>query len=486
MKFPLLSKAIAITLVAAVLGMVLARIGFLVDERSERQDEALRSVQQSHAGAQTLLGPVLLQSCVEEWDSVSGEGKDRRMVVERREFALQATPTTLDATAKLRAEARYRGLFKVNGYNAHLTLDAQWPAAALPAATREHAGSRLGCTAPRLWLALGDVRGVRQAVVTVDGRPLEVRAGTGHGVYAQGLHVELPPEAANLDAPRTAPLPVHVELDLVGTSRLALVPAAGDTHWQADSDWPHPSFGGRFLPLERTVRADGFTAQWRVSALASAATAQVLRGEPLCQSPARRRGATGESYDEDGLAAAGMDPTPKCLDSLDVAFIDPVNPYVLSDRATKYGMLFIALTFIALSLAEILAGPRVRRVHPVQYGLVGLALTLFFLLLLSLSEHLSFALAYAIASAACVLLLGAYAVHALGGRREGLVFGIGLGGVYGLLYVLLQREQTALVIGSVGLFAAVAAVMWLTRRIDWYRLFDDARTPPTPRRPGAA
>ena len=122
-----------------------------------------------------------------------------------------------------------------------------------------------------------------------------------------------------------------------------------------------------------------------------------------------------------------------------------------------------------------------------QYALVGLALTLFFLLLLSLSEHIAFGLAYGVASAACVLLLGVYTAHMLGRRRDGVLFGGALGVVYGLLYVLLQREQTALVIGSVGLFAAVAAVMWLTRRVDWYRMVDEARAPvaAVPATPGA-
>jgi len=153
---------------------------------------------------------------------------------------------------------------------------------------------------------------------------------------------------------------------------------------------------------------------------------------------------------------------------MSVAFIDPVNPYVLSDRAVKYDLLFIVLTFIAVGLVEVLSG---RRVHPVQYLLVGLALSLFFLLLLSLSEHLPFAQAYAAAASACALLLGVYAASMLGRRLAGLLFGLGIALLYGLLYALLQMEQNALVIGSVMLFAALATVMMLTRGIDWYALF---------------
>jgi inner membrane protein len=143
---------------------------------------------------------------------------------------------------------------------------------------------------------------------------------------------------------------------------------------------------------------------------------------------------------------------------------------MLSDRAIKYGLLFVALTFASVALAELLARSRVRRVHPVQYAMVGLTLCLFFLLLLSLSEHLAFATAYAVAASACVLLLGIYARHMLGSARDGWLFGAGMALLYGMLYLLLLREQTALVLGSVGLFAALAVVMLLTRRVDWYRL----------------
>jgi len=478
MRFPLMGKVVAVGLVVALLAAVLARISSLVDERSARQEEAVRSVQQSLAGAQTLLGPLLRRQCVEEWDSVTGEGREQHAVVERREFALQAVPALLNVDSTLKAEARYRGLFKVNGYTGHLSLQAEWPAQLLPAPVREHGGSRMSCLAPVVMLALGDVRGVRQASVQLDGQRAEVLPGTGHASYSQGLHVELPVRAdlpVPADQLRSTPLRARIELDLVGTARLALVPAAGTMQWQLKSDWAHPSFGGRFLPVAREVRADGFDARWSVSSLASAAAADVLQGRPVCAST--RAGGRAAAYAEADDDAAPVASGGRCLDTLDVAFIDPVNPYVLSDRATKYGMLFIALTFVALGLAEVLGRDRVRRVHPVQYGLVGLALSLFFLLLLSLSEHLPFIWAYAVASAACVALLGAYAAHMLGRCRDGAVFAAGMGLLYGLVYVLLQREQTALVIGSVGLFGAVAAVMWLTRRMDWYRLFEEARPP---------
>jgi inner membrane protein len=308
-------------------------------------------------------------------------------------------------------------------------------------------------------VALSDVRGVRAATVTADGKPLPVSPGTGAAAYASGLHAQLLPEA-RVDGEAVVPaLAVHVELDLVGTSQLAWVPAADSLRWTLHSDWPHPSFGGQFAPEQREVRPDGFSASWNLSALATTAPADVGRALALC---APGPVVAAEPAD-DGSAKSD-----KCLDLMSVAFIDPVNPYVLSDRAVKYDLLFIALTFIAVGLVEVLSG---RRVHPVQYLLVGLALSLFFLLLLSLSEHLPFEQAYAAASTACAVLLGTYAASMLGRRVAGALFGLGIALLYGLLYVLLQMEQNALVIGSVMLFAALATVMMLTRRIDWYALF---------------
>ena len=462
MKFPLLAKVGAIALVGLMLTMVLARIESLVDERKARGEEAVRGVEHSHAAAQAILGPVLERACVEEWDVATGTGKDRVVNTAKREFRLQQVPTRLAVDSSTKADPLWRGLFKVNAWVGHFSVAADF-ASLTPLQPRlEHPDGRLQCSAPVLLVALSDVRGVRSAVVSADGQALAVEPGTSGSAYANGLHSTLAAASVDGDA-GTRPLSLHLDLDLIGTSQLAWVPAANSVHWTLHSDWPHPSFGGQFSPEQRAVRADGFSASWNLSALATTAPADVARGLALC-SPL-------------GPVASADDTTAKsdkCLDEMSVAFIDPVNPYVLSDRAVKYDLLFIALTFIAVALVEVLSG---RRVHPVQYLLVGLALSLFFLLLLSLSEHLVFEQAYAAAASACAVLLAAYASSMLGRALAGLLFGAGIALLYGLLYALLQMEQNALVIGSVMLFAALATVMLLTRRIDWYALFARLRAP---------
>ena len=463
MKFPLLAKVGAIVLVGLMLVLVLSRIEGLVWERKARGEEAVRGVEHSHAAAQSVLGPLLERNCSEEWDEVTGTGDDRKVTSSRRDFRLREVPSRLVVDGRTKSDPLWRGLYKVNAWTGHFAIGADFATMAALQPHAEHPNGRLRCGAPVLLVALSDVRGVRAATGAVDGHAFDFQSGTRGSDYASGLHLALPAERVDGDNAAKPPT-LHLDLDLIGTGQLAWVPAADSLRWTLNSDWPHPSFGGQFAPEQRDLRADGFSATWNLSALATSAPADVARSLALC---APTPVVAGDPSDD---PSAKSD---KCLDLMNVAFIDPINPYVLSDRAVKYDLLFIVLTFIAVGLIEVLSG---RHVHPVQYALVGLALSLFFLLLLSLSEHLPFEQAYAAAASACAVLLGAYATSMLGRKLAGLLFGLGIALLYGLLYALLQMEQNALVIGSVMLFAALAAVMMLTRRIDWYALFARLRT----------
>jgi inner membrane protein len=463
MKFPLLAKAASIGAIVFLLTLVLLRIDWLVSDRKFHQAQAVQSVAASLAGEQTVLGPLLQRTCTESWVSVSYAGKKRSETLEKRQFVLNAVAHKLAITSEAKSETRHRGLFKVQGFAGPTTLDAQWSDlnALKPVADRKD--STITCQAIIAQVVLSDVRGLRKGSVVMDGAEVMVTPGTRHERFAKGFHAELPARADELAA-----LKLVIKLDIVGTGRLAVVPAAQETTWQLHSDWPHPSFAGRFLPQRHEESVSGFSADWAVSALSTNAPQDVLGTGTSCERLHQQQ----RRYDDgDGVGAAppAQDEKGKpCLDTFDVSFFDPVNPYSLTDRATKYALLFIVLTFAAVALTEVLGE---RRVHPIQYTLVGLALALFYLLLLSLSEHIAFASAYAVASAACVLLLAYYGAHMLGRARSGLFFGAGMAALYGMLWVLLQAEQTALAIGSVLLFAVLAVVMVLTRKMDWYALF---------------
>jgi inner membrane protein len=432
MRFPLLGKIVGVGAVLLALAAALGMVSEVVAERQARQHEAHASVAESMAAAQRLVGPVLQRQCRESWDQVVGEGKERRTISDQRDFTLATTPKSLAIDAVATLQPRYRGIFKVNGYTLKARLVAEWPDLGALRPQAEHARSRLVCDAPLLSAGVADSRGLRQVALRVQGAAVEVQPGTPRKQLAHGFQARLP--ATLVDAGE--PVRVELAVELVGTESLSIAAVGDTTRVELASDWPHPSFQGRFLPNQREVGDQGFKARWDLSALATSASRDLLADVER-------------------------------VESFGVSFIDPVNAYVLSDRATKYGLLFILLTFVGVGLLEVL---RRVRVHPLQYLLVGCALALFFLLLVSLTEHLAFGWAYLAASGACVLLLGYYGSAVLGGLRTGLAFAGALGSLYGALFLLLQLEQTALVLGAVLLFAVLAAVMAATRHVDWYAL----------------
>jgi inner membrane protein len=265
------------------------------------------------------------------------------------------------------------------------------------------------------------------------------------GVDATGVPSGIHADLGVLPATKiSATREFRIALSLLGTERLDIVPVGATTTVALASAWPHPSFTGRILPDAGTrVSREGFAAQWRTSHFAT----NLAQLHQRCVQ-ARQCDAFNQH-------------------SLTVSFVEPVDLYLTVERSVKYGFLFIGLTFAAFFLFEI-----VKRlaIHPVQYALVGLALAIFFLLLISLSEHLGFATAYAIASASCVALNGYYVAHVLKSMRRGALFGAALSALYGLLYVLLRLEDHALLVGSLLVFACVASAMIATRRVDWYAI----------------
>ena len=462
-----------LALVVGALLVGLSMVRGVVQERESRRDEAQRSLANSLAQAQTLLGPVLVRTCTETWaEKVSRKDKDdgdtERTAVrwQKKTHTLRLPAQTLQLDGQLQGERRHRGIYRLNAYEARATVQANWaslePLAPPPGA--EASQSSVSCQAPRLALALSDARGIRAVNLKVNGQALTAQPGSTLEATPQGFHVPLPEALLHPPSDDAAsPLHVSVQLEWVGTASLSIAPVAEqlDVSWR--SNWAHPSFGGHFLPSEREVGPQGFTARWRLSALSSTAALQWARGQALCAVSASPAGVPSS----DDIDQPSTGPANGCVEAFSVSLLDPVNPYVLSDRASKYGLLFVLLTFVGVGLLEVL---KRLRVHPVQYLLVGAALALFFLLLLSLSEHLAFALAYAVASAACTLLLAVYGSFILGGWRAGAAFGAALAGLYASLYAVLQMEQTALLLGTLMLFASLAVVMLATRHLDWYAL----------------
>lgn len=460
MKNRLLSKGLALFVMLALLMLGLYQIQDVVQDRIRNREHAVQSVVASLAGQQTLMGPVLVQTCTRQ----TTVQNDKKTETSTKTFQRMLLPDELRHEASAHMEELARGLHKVNSYVLKDNISASFSNAAkyLEPVISKRAGSttHMSCEPFRIALALGDARGVRSARILAGQKELSAEPSTGLERYTQGISAPLPLELIK----KGTPLELSVQLELVGTERLAFVPLGSQTQVSLSADWPHPSFGGSFLPTRREISEQGFSASWNLSALASSAMLAFHEQAPLC--PAGR---DQESYYDSGASK-------DCLETLTTDFLDPVNPYSLSDRATKYGLLFIALTFVAVAMFEVL---KKLRVHPVQYLFVGSALCSFFLLLISLSEHLGFASAYAVAAVACVSLLAYYASHILGSFRLGLPFAAGIAALYALLYVLLQLEQTALVVGALALFAVLALLMVCTRKVDWYAFGSEtAKTAP--------
>lgn len=439
-----------IVTLGAVLIAVLVALSFvsgIVGERESRMHEAQRSVADGLSGAQTLSGPVLRRVCEETWTSQPGDDKSRKPQSNKRSFELRILPKTLDVTAQATTAQRTRGIYQVNTYALSSTSTALWTDLGGLEAKGEHEGSRVQCEPVQVIAAVGDARGIRSAAFAVNDQPLDVLPGTGLKSFGQGFHALVPLAESQF----SKPLKVQLQLELVGTGGLSFTPLGDKTQIALNSNWRHPSFGGRFLPSSREIDANGFQAKWQLSAIATSARQEFLADANLC--------GDGEGVQASGVQGGG------CVESMGVVFMDPVGIYTLNDRATKYGILFIVLTFVGVGLVEVM---NKLRVHPVQYLLVGSALCVFFLLLISLSEQMSFGRSYALASAACSVLLGFYGSFVLKGAKAGVGFGLAIAALYGTLYVLLRQEQSALLLGSVLLFAVLSLIMFITRRIDWY------------------
>jgi inner membrane protein len=258
------------------------------------------------------------------------------------------------------------------------------------------------------------------------------------GVY--GGSIEAPVRGlAGLEAGDRVPF--SFDLALTGGGSLSFLPLGDETTVSISSAWPGPSFTGAFLPAERTVSADGFAASWKVPSMA----------RPFPQA----------------WRAGEVEPDVLYASSFGASLMAPVDVYQKVTRSVKYGALFLLLPFLVFFLFEVLGG---LRVHPLQYLLVGFAECLFYLLLLSLAEHLPFVAAYLAAAGAATLMVTLYASAVLRSWRRGVLLAPALAAAYGFLYATLLSEDYALLIGSVGLFAILGLVMVLTRRVDWYRV----------------
>jgi inner membrane protein len=430
---PLLGKALAIGGLTLVLLMPLAQLRDLIFERSGMREVATTKVAEGWGGTQSIGAPILTVPLEIE---VESRGRTIRRIAPYRVLA-----ATAEIRGELETAERHVGIYTVPVYQTRLHLAAAFAPASLTLPASEGVTSSARWSEATLFVPICDLRGIREIVAARwGGETLKLQPAEYDGLTGVSAPVDL--TALRGGQPREFVL----ELELAGTRAFRALPLAGVTSVNVSSRWPHPSFDGAFLPASYTLTEQGFDARWQVL--------ELNRGFPQTW---KDQEVSGSQIVEAGFG---------------VSLYQPVDIYQRSERALKYAVLFIALTFMSVFLWEQLTGTRI---HAMQYLFVGLALCVFYLLLIALSEHILFAWSYLIAAGAQALLIAIYLGSALKDGRVGVVVAGALGSVYGLLYLLILSEDYSLLLGATLVFAALAAIMWVTRRTDWYRLSDRAR-----------
>lgn len=429
-----------IALLIMLLLIPLLMIGGLIGERQLQRDGVLDDIARSSSYSQQITGPLVVvpyRKTVRGWKT-HAQNNERYQETQTERGELVFLPERFELDGKVSTELRSRGIYEARLFHADSRISGYFQ---LP----EKLGLEEGFDdyrfeRPYLAVGLSDVRGIENALsLQLNDQTLAFEPGTRVARLGDGVSADLP----MLDGHQAARLAFSFDLKLQGTGQLRVTPVGKSSEVSLTADWPHPSFIGNYLPAQREVSAQGFTARWQTSFFST----NLEEGLRTCLHTENCEGLYGRSFG--------------------VSFIDPVDQYLKSDRAIKYALLFIALTFAGFFLFEVLKS---LAVHPVQYALVGAALALFYLMLLSLSEHLGFALAYLVSAAACVTLIGFYVSHVLRGARHGVGFAAGLAALYGLLYGLLSAEDYALLMGSLLLFGLLGVFMVLTRKLDWYAI----------------
>ena len=437
-------------IVGLALTIPLFSVYLLAWDRESQSREAAQSITSGWGASQAMAGPVLVipyRSTATETVVENGKSVTRTNEVTRE---LTLAPEVAKLSTEVRPEVRKRSIYEAVVYEAKVNGSARF--AFPPDLPRTGVGQdQMDLSRAELRFSLSDPRGLgANPQVAVGGRPLRLQPGGGSS-GGRGFFAWV--DATTLG---TQPLSVDFAYDFRGNAALSLAPQAGDTSWNVRSSWPHPSFGGDFLPANRNVGAKGFDASYRVGNLAL--------GRSLVSTADVGQSASPPPPGNDRMTSATTSDTGGSLQTAEISLIQPVDLYSQVDRAVKYGFLFIGFTFLALLMFDVIGGVRV---SAVEYLLMGAALVLFFVLLLAFAEVIGFTPAYILASGAIAGLNTAYSAAVLGSWRRAAFIGGLLIGLYAVLYILLSLEAFSLLIGSLLLFAALAGVMYATRRIDW-------------------
>lgn len=430
-KNRILIKGIMVGFLILVMLIPAALVTDLVRERSTRRTQVIDEVSGKWAGGQTVTGPILMVPYSDYVKTIDGK------TIEKTGMAY-LLPDELHINSKMQPREKKRSLYSVLLYRSDINLTGKFNTT--PLQTLQIPAEAIRWQDARIVLNVSDVRGIEDMVkLNWNGTQTALDAGLPpNDLLKEGLSAPVAVTAQTEAA-------FSVNISTKGSDRLYFTPLGKTTEADIAADWNGPAFDGAYLPLSSDINDKQFKAHWKIL--------------PLSR--------TYPQYWKDqsqDLAKAAFG----------VKLIQPVDGYSKTDRSVKYAILFIALTFTFFFFLEIL---QKRMVHPLQYILVGIALIIFYTLLLSISEYTDFNIAYAIASASTITLIGLYAWSMFKSSKTALGFTGALSALYGFIFVLIRSEDYALLFGSVGLFIIVAIIMYYSRKVDWYGIHAPVHTP---------
>ncbi|MBK2467902.1 cell envelope integrity protein CreD [Klebsiella pneumoniae] len=439
MKSPLFWKITTLIGCIVLLSLPLMMVRELINERADYRSEVVDAIEQSTSGSQKLAGPLIAIPITETLTRM----ENQKEVNYQRSWVYYWLPESLAVAGKQTVESRRVGIYSGQVWHNVLQIKASFDPLRLAALRK----TNIVLGQPRLVVSVGDARGIGAIhAPEVNGNVLSVEPGLGISGDGAGIHMPMPALAED-----NKPLKIAFSLDLNGTGEFSLVPLGRNSELQLTSNWPHPGFLGSFLPTQREVSAAGYRAHWQSSWFAND---------------------MGSYFKDD------MEIPWSRLPAFSADVMSLADQYQLTDRATKYAILLIGLTFMAFFVFESLTR---RPLHPMQYLLVGLSLVLFYLVLLALSEHIGFTAAWLAASLSGAVMNGIYLQAVLRGWRNSLLFVAALLLLDGVMWFLLHSEDSALLLGTGVLALALSVLMFLTRRVDWYALsLPKGTVPPTP------
>jgi inner membrane protein len=414
----------------------------VLNDRLARRNEAVADITSSWGRDQNIIGPVLVVPYLHHGTVVRSvtlpDGRVETREVEETTMAFAYfLPDTLEVTGDLQTQMLHRGIYDAAVFRGQINLSGKFPVPDMASLKIDPADVLWKDAA--VTLAVSDLRGTREGLtLDWDGKKIQLQPGSQLPGYTTGVTAQL-----GGDQPISAPASFSIALDLNGSSGIFFAPFGIQNVVTLKSNWPDPGFRGAFLPAERTVRPDGFEAKWKVS----------YYGRDYPQKWTSRSGNERFTTMAVGNSLFGTQ------------FLRVLDAYRYVERSIKYGVLFFVLVFTTFFLFEITAR---QKIHPLQYLMVGAALCLFYLALLSASEFIGFSLAYLIAAVAATGLVTWYCSHFLGGGVRTLMIGGGLLGVYTFLYITLRQQDYALLMGTIALFILLSIVMFVTRKVDWY------------------